>query len=109
VLPLAGSSFQPGRFRVPANADREHRRIARRRRPTREASPPRRPPFADRFVRFAHPDPAKLDQAERAFQRRGSDMVLAGRVPPRLRSLVAIPLRTPRGRYVVLTLIGSTV
>ena len=69
-------------------------------------------PFADRFVRFAHQDPAKLDEAERWFRRRGSFMVLAGRCVPGVRSLVALPagvLRMQRGRYVVLTLIGSTV
>jgi membrane protein DedA with SNARE-associated domain len=69
-------------------------------------------PFADRFVRFAHQDPGKLDEAERWFERHGSIMVLAGRCIPGVRSLVAIPagvLRMPRGRYVILTLIGSTV
>ena len=69
-------------------------------------------PFADRFVRFAHQDPAKLDDAERWFRRRGSVMVLVGRCIPGVRSLVAIPagvLRMQRGRYVVLTLIGSGV
>ena len=69
-------------------------------------------PFADRFVRFAHQDPARMNEAERWFRRRGSVMVLAGRCIPGVRSLVALPagvLRMPRGRYVVLTLIGSTV
>jgi len=69
-------------------------------------------PFAERFVRFAHQDPAKLEDAERWFRRRGWLMVLAGRCVPGVRSLVALPagvLRMPRGQYVVLTLIGSTV
>ena len=69
-------------------------------------------PFAERFVRFARQDPAKLDQAERWFRRRGWLMVLAGRCIPGVRSLVAFPagvLRMPRGQYVRLTLIGSTV
>lgn len=69
-------------------------------------------PFAARFLRFAHQDQAKLDQAERWFRRRGPVMVLAGRCIPGVRSLVALPaglLRMPRGQYVVLTLIGSTV
>ena len=69
-------------------------------------------PFAARFMRFAHQDPAKLDDAERWFRRRGSIMVLAGRCIPGVRSLVALPaglLRMPRGRYVVLTLVGSTI
>ena len=69
-------------------------------------------PFAERFVRFAHQDPAKLDSAERWFQRRGWLMVLAGRCVPGVRSLVALPagvLRMPRGQYIGLTLIGSAV
>ena len=69
-------------------------------------------PFADRFVRFAHLDPAKLDEAENWFRRRGWVMVLVGRCIPGVRSLVAIPagvLRMPRAEYIVLTVIGSTV
>ena len=69
-------------------------------------------PFAERFVRFAHIDPGKLDDAERWFVRRGWMMVLFGRCVPGVRSLVALPagvLRMPRGEYIVLTLIGSTV
>ena len=69
-------------------------------------------PFAERFVRFARQDPAKLDDAERWFRRRGWLMVLAGRCIPGVRSLVALPagvLRMPRVEYIVLTLIGSTV
>jgi len=69
-------------------------------------------PFADRFLRFAHQDPAQLDRAEEWFRRRGAVMVLAGRCIPGVRSLIALPagvLRMPRGKYIVLTLIGSTV
>ena len=69
-------------------------------------------PFAERFVRFAHLDPARLVDAERWFRRRGRLMVLGGRRVPGVRSLVALPacvLRMPRGEYIVLTLIGSTI
>lgn len=69
-------------------------------------------PFAERFIRFARVDPAKLDQAERWFRRRGWLMVLGGRCVPGVRSVVALPagvLRMPRAEYIVLTLIGSTV
>ena len=68
-------------------------------------------PFAERFVRSAHQDPAKLDRADDWFRRRGPVMVLVGRCIPGVRSLVALPagvLRMPRA-HVVLTLIGSTV
>ena len=69
-------------------------------------------PFAERFVRFARQDPAKLEAAERWFRRRGWMMVLFGRCVPGVRSLVALPagvLRMPRGEYIALTLIGSTI
>jgi membrane protein DedA with SNARE-associated domain len=69
-------------------------------------------PFAERFLRFARQDPAKLEDAERWFERRGSIVVLAGRCVPGVRSLVALPagvLKMPRGRYIVLTVVGSTV
>ena len=69
-------------------------------------------PFAERFVRFARQDPAKLEDAERWFRRRGWMMVLFGRCVPGVRSLVALPagvLRMPRGEYIALTLIGSTI
>ena len=69
-------------------------------------------PFAERFVRFARQDPAKLDQAEDWFRHYGWLMVLFGRCIPGVRSLVALPagmLRMPRGQYVLLTLVGSTI
>lgn len=69
-------------------------------------------PFASRFLHFAHQDPAQLDRAEEWFRRRGAVMVLAGRCIPGVRSLIALPagvLLMPRGKYIVLTLIGSTV
>src|SRR4051794_18171921 len=48
-------------------------------------------PFAQRFLTFAHQDPAKLETAERWFRRRGAVMVLAGRCIPGVRSLIALP------------------
>jgi membrane protein DedA with SNARE-associated domain len=69
-------------------------------------------PFAERFLRFARQEPAKLENAERWFERRGSIVVLVGRCVPGVRSLVALPagvLKMPRGRYIVLTIVGSTV
>ena len=69
-------------------------------------------PFAQRFLTFAHQDPAKLETAEGWFRRRGAVMVLAGRCIPGVRSLIALPagvLRMRRGEYIGLTLIGSTV
>ena len=69
-------------------------------------------PFALRFLKFAHQDPAMLEKAERWFRRRGAIMVLVGRCIPGVRSLIALPagvLRMRRAEYIVLTLIGSTV
>ncbi len=69
-------------------------------------------PFAERFLRFAHLQPAKLDDAERWFARRGALIVLLGRCVPGMRSLVSLPaglLRMPRLQYVGLTLLGSAI
>lgn len=69
-------------------------------------------PFADRFLRFARQDPAKLEQAERWFAKRGPWVVLAGRCIPGVRSLVSLPagvLCMPRWEYLLFTFIGSAV
>jgi membrane protein DedA with SNARE-associated domain len=69
-------------------------------------------PFTDRFLRFGRLDPAKLDEAERWFARRGPLVVLAGRCVPGVRSLVSIPagvLRMPRWQYLLYTAVGSAV
>lgn len=69
-------------------------------------------PFAARFLRVARIDPAKLDDAEAWFARRGAWVVLLGRCVPGVRSVVSLPaglLRMPRGRYVALTAAGSLV
>jgi membrane protein DedA with SNARE-associated domain len=69
-------------------------------------------PFVTRFLRVARLDAAKLDEAERWFDRRGTLIVLLGRCVPGMRSLVSLPaglLRMPRWRYLLLTLLGSAV
>ena len=69
-------------------------------------------PFATRFLRFAHLQPAKLDEAERWFAKRGALIVLLGRCVPGMRSLVSLPaglLRMSRLRYIALTLAGSAI
>src|SRR4051812_20842611 len=69
-------------------------------------------PFAERFLRFAHVQPGKFDDAERWFARRGGLLVLFGRCVPGMRSLVSLPaglLRMPRLQYVGLTLLGSAI
>src|SRR4051794_26502370 len=112
VLPLAGYLVQQGTFEfvpalVAATAGSLAGAVV-----LEEAARYGGRPFAERFVRFAHQDPAKLDAAEAWFRRRGWLMVLAGRCVPGVRSLVALPagvLRMPRGQYVALTVIGSAV
>lgn len=69
-------------------------------------------PFADRFLRFARIDPAKLDDADDWFERRGTWVVLVGRCIPGVRSLVSVPaglLHMSRTRYLLFTTIGSLV
>ena len=67
-------------------------------------------PFADRFMRVGRLDPAKMQQAEEWFARRGPLVVLFGRWVPGVRSLVSLPaglLRMPRWEYLLFTVIGS--
>ena len=55
-------------------------------------------------------DVGGLERAEAWFTRHGSSAVLLGRFVPVLRSLVSVPAgieRMPRGRFVLLTAIGS--
>ena len=69
-------------------------------------------PFAERFLRFAHLQPEKLEDAERWFARRGALIVLLGRCVPGMRSLVSLPaglLRMPRLQNLGLTLLGSAI
>jgi membrane protein DedA with SNARE-associated domain len=69
-------------------------------------------PFLERHGRWLHLSPARLDRAERWFDRWANLGVLLGRVTPVVRSFVSIPagvFRLPLGPYTVLTLIGSAV
>ena len=67
-------------------------------------------PYLERHGRWLHLSPAKLDRAERWFDRWDDWAVLLGRVTPVARSFVSIPagiFRMPLGRYSGLTLVGS--
>jgi len=67
-------------------------------------------PFLERRGRWLHLTPARLDRAERWFDRWDDWAVLIGRVTPVVRSFVSIPaglFRMRLDRYVALTLIGS--
>src|SRR5947207_10694293 len=69
-------------------------------------------PLLERRGRWLHVSPAKLDRAERWFDRWDDLAVLIGRVTPVIRSFISIPagiFRMPFWRYTVLTLLGSAV
>jgi membrane protein DedA with SNARE-associated domain len=69
-------------------------------------------PFLERHGRWLHLNEAKLDRAERWFERWEDWAVFLGRVTPVVRSFVSIPagvFRAPLVRYTVLTLIGSAI
>lgn len=69
-------------------------------------------PFLERRGRWFHLTPAKLDRAERWFERWDAWAVLVGRVTPVARSFVSIPagvFESPFARYNLLTLIGNAV
>jgi membrane protein DedA with SNARE-associated domain len=65
--------------------------------------------YAERHGRWLHLDEAKLDRADRWFERFGDAAVFFGRVTPVVRSFVSIPAgiaRMPLGRFAVLTFLG---
>jgi membrane protein DedA with SNARE-associated domain len=69
-------------------------------------------PFLERHGRWLHVDEAKLDRAERWFERWEDWAVFLGRITPVVRSFVSIPagvFRAPLRRYTVLTLLGSAI
>jgi membrane protein DedA with SNARE-associated domain len=69
-------------------------------------------PLLERRGRWLHVTPARLDRAERWFERWGNVGVLVGRLTPVVRSFVSIPagaLEMPLAPYTVLTLIGSAI
>ena len=67
-------------------------------------------PLAERRGGLLHLGPARLERAERWFDRWDDWAVLLGRVTPVVRSFVSIPagiFRMPFGRYTLLTIPGS--
>ena len=67
-------------------------------------------PLLERRGRWLHLSPARLERAERWFERFGEWAVFLGRITPVARSFVSIPagvFRQPLGRYTALTLLGS--
>jgi membrane protein DedA with SNARE-associated domain len=69
-------------------------------------------PLLERRGRWLHLTHAKLERAERWFERWQDLAVLVGRVTPVIRSFISIPagvFETPFVRYTVLTAIGSAI
>jgi membrane protein DedA with SNARE-associated domain len=69
-------------------------------------------PLLERRGRWFHLTPAKLDRAERWFQKWGNLGVLVGRITPVVRSFVSIPagvFEMPLAPYSLYTLVGSAV
>jgi membrane protein DedA with SNARE-associated domain len=69
-------------------------------------------PYLERHGRWLHLSKAKLDRAERWFERWESWAVFLGRLTPVIRSFVSIPagvFETPFLRYTLLTLLGSAI
>lgn len=69
-------------------------------------------PYLERHGRWLHLSKAKLDRAERWFERWESWAVFLGRLTPVIRSFVSIPagvFETPFVRYTLLTLLGSAI
>lgn len=69
-------------------------------------------PFVERHGRWMHLPPARVDRAERWFDRHGEWAVLLGRLTPLARSFISIPaglFGSPLSLYVPLTLLGSAI
>jgi membrane protein DedA with SNARE-associated domain len=69
-------------------------------------------PLLERHGRVLHVTPAKLDRAERWFDRRGALAVLLGFAAPIVRSFVAIPAgiaRVPFVRFLLLAFVGCAI
>ena len=67
-------------------------------------------PFLERRGRWFHLNEARIDKAERWFERWGQLAVFLGRVTPVVRSFISIPggvFRLALGPYTLLTLVGS--
>ena len=68
--------------------------------------------FVRRYGRYLFSARAQLDQALQVFGRHGQKMVFFGRMIPVVRSLISVPAglnRMPLGRFILLTLAGSTI
>jgi membrane protein DedA with SNARE-associated domain len=66
-------------------------------------------PVVERYGRYIHVTPARLDMAQRWFDRHGEVTVLVGRCLPVVRTFISLPAgiaRMPFWRFTLFTLIG---
>ena len=66
-------------------------------------------PFIERYGRYIHVTPARLDLAERWFAHHGEITVLIGRCIPVIRTFISLPAgiaRMPFWRFTLFTLVG---
>ena len=118
---LASGALAAAGERVrPAPASRASRPSSSWRSPGRSATSPARSaaglgarggrPLLERHGRWLHLGPARVERAERWFDRFGDRAVFFGRLTPLVRSFISIPagvLGSPLGRYTALTFAGS--
>lgn len=67
-------------------------------------------PLVDKFARWVKIDPARINRAEKQFQRWGVCLVLVGRVMPGIRTLINIPAglaRMPFLTFFAATFVGA--
>lgn len=67
-------------------------------------------PLVDRLARWVRIAPRHIDRAQSQFQRRGSWLVLVGRMMPGIRTLISIPAglaRMPYGLFLAATFTGA--
>jgi membrane protein DedA with SNARE-associated domain len=66
-------------------------------------------PFIERWGRYIHVTPERLDLAQRWFERHGEVTVLVGRCVPLIRTFISLPAgvaRMPFWRFTIFTIVG---
>ena len=67
-------------------------------------------PLVDKLAGWVRIDPVHISNAEKQFQRRGTGLVMVGRVMPGIRTLISIPAglaRMPFVTFFMATFVGS--
>ncbi len=67
-------------------------------------------PFIDRYGKYVHVTPKRMDMAERWFDKRGNAVVFWSRMLPVIRTFISLPAgvaRMPIGRFSLYTFLGA--